>query len=77
MSFEHIGIRPARILLPAPGVKHETWACIACDQYTSEPAYWEKAYACGPASPATSTPPNRPTGKRRTPARGTRRPPSG
>ena len=44
MSFDRIGIRPARILLPAPGVKPETWACIACDQYTSEPAYWNKAY---------------------------------
>ena len=39
MSFERIGIRPAQILLPAPGVRPETWACIACDQYTSEPAY--------------------------------------
>ena len=45
MSFERIGIRPAQILLPAPGVKPETWACIACDQYTSEPEYWEKAFA--------------------------------
>lgn len=43
MSFERIGIRPAQILLPAPGVKPETWACIACDQYTSEPEYWKKA----------------------------------
>ena len=44
MAFERIGIRPAQILLPAPGVKPETWACIACDQYTSEPEYWEKAF---------------------------------
>ena len=44
MSFDRIGIRPARILLPAPSVPHETWACIACDQYTSEPEYWRKAY---------------------------------
>ena len=43
MPFEKIGIRPAQILLPAPGVHPETWACIACDQYTSEPEYWEKA----------------------------------
>ena len=42
MSFERIGIRPARILLPAPGIKPETWAWIACDQYTSEPAYWNE-----------------------------------
>ena len=47
MAFERIGIRPAQILLPAPGVKPETWACIACDQYTSEPEYWQKAFAAG------------------------------
>ena len=45
MSFDQIGIRPAEILLPAPAVRAETWACIACDQYTSEPEYWEKASA--------------------------------
>ncbi len=43
MSFDRVGIRPARILLPAPSVPRETWACIACDQYTSEPEYWQKA----------------------------------
>ena len=45
MSFDRIGLRPAQILLPAPGVRPETWSCIACDQYTSEPEYWEKAFA--------------------------------
>lgn len=43
MSFERIGIRPFQILLPASDVSRETWACIACDQYTSEPEYWRKA----------------------------------
>ena len=43
MSFEQTGIRPARILLPAHFVSRETWACIACDQYTSEPEYWRTA----------------------------------
>ena len=52
MSFERIGIRPAEILLPAPGVRPETWACIACDQYTSEPAYWDKAYAAAGDAPS-------------------------
>ena len=52
MSFERIGIRPVRILLPAPGVKPETWACIACDQYTSEPEYWEQAYAAAGEAPS-------------------------
>ena len=32
---------PADILLPREGF--EKWACVACDQFTSEPEYWEKA----------------------------------
>ena len=52
MSFDRIGIRPARILLPAPSVPHETWACIACDQYTSEPEYWRKAYEIAGSAPS-------------------------
>ena len=52
MSFDRIGIRPAEILLPAPDVKPETWACVACDQYTSEPEYWEKAYAIAGDAPS-------------------------
>ena len=52
MSFDRIGIRPAQILLPAPGVKPETWACIACDQYTSEPEYWQKAFAAAGDAPS-------------------------
>ncbi len=52
MSFESIGIRPAEILLPAPEVKPETWACVACDQYTSEPEYWKKAYAFAGDAPS-------------------------
>lgn len=43
MNFSDIAIRPADILLPAEGVRPETWACVACDQYTSQPDYWEKA----------------------------------
>jgi hypothetical protein len=28
--------------LPAPGVDLVKWAVIACDQFTSEPGYWEQ-----------------------------------
>ena len=52
MSFERVGIRPAEILLPAPGVRPETWACVACDQYTSEPEYWQHAYAAAGDAPS-------------------------
>ena len=34
--------RPAQILLPRAEIAPETWACLACDQYPSQPAYWEQ-----------------------------------
>jgi len=35
--------RLPKVLLPRPGIDLRRWAVIACDQYTSEPAYWERA----------------------------------
>ncbi|MDO5491469.1 MAG: DUF1015 family protein, partial [Bacillota bacterium] len=35
------GFSPADILLPAAG-NYETWAVVACDQFTSQPEYWER-----------------------------------
>ena len=40
MKYNH-SFSPADILLPKSDF--ESWATIACDQYTSEPEYWEKA----------------------------------
>ena len=36
---------PAHILLPDASVPLEQWGCIACDQFTSDRAYWERAAA--------------------------------
>ena len=33
----------ADILLPAAGVPLDSWACIAVDQFTSQPEYWQRA----------------------------------
>ncbi len=52
MDFERIGFQPASILLPREAVSPETWACVACDQYTSEPAYWQQADALVGAAPS-------------------------
>ena len=41
---------PADILLPKSGF--ESWACIACDQFTSQPDYWENAYALAGDAPS-------------------------
>ncbi len=35
------GIQIPKILLPRPGVDLRKWAVIACDQFTSEPEYWQ------------------------------------
>jgi hypothetical protein len=36
------GFRLPRLLLPRPGIDLHRWAVIACDQYTSEPEYWQR-----------------------------------
>lgn len=37
-----LGIDITSVLIPAKGINLEKWSAIACDQYTSEPLYWEK-----------------------------------
>ncbi|MBP3249322.1 MAG: DUF1015 domain-containing protein [Ruminococcus sp.] len=43
----------ADILLPKEGTDMEKWAVIACDQYTSEPEYWDKVEAEVGSAPST------------------------
>ena len=33
---------PADILLPDDTVEKDKWAVIACDQFTSQPDYWDE-----------------------------------
>ncbi len=42
MNFEDIGLQVPTILLPKKGTDLNKWAVVACDQYTSQPEYWEK-----------------------------------
>ena len=44
---------PAHILLPSEQVPLEQWGCIACDQFTSEPEYWEEVKKFAGDSPST------------------------
>ncbi len=41
-NFKDFGFLPADILLPKNGTDLEKFSVVACDQYTSEPEYWEK-----------------------------------
>lgn len=36
------GIHPADMYLPAPGIDQKKWAVVACDQFTSDAAYWQR-----------------------------------
>lgn len=39
--YENIGLHIPEIMLPAKGHNLCKWAVVACDQYTSQPDYWE------------------------------------
>lgn len=52
-SFEKIGIGVPEILLPEKGVDMTKWSVIACDQYTSQPEYWEDVERITRGSPST------------------------
>lgn len=41
-KLNKIGIRVPKVLLPKDGVDLNKWAVVACDQFTSEPEYWQK-----------------------------------
>ena len=40
-KFEKLGFYPAGILLPKKGTDMTKWAVVACDQFTSQPEYWQ------------------------------------
>jgi len=40
-TYESIAIGIPEILMPKAGTDFSKWAVIACDQYTSEPDYWQ------------------------------------
>jgi hypothetical protein len=52
-NYPHIGIQVPRVFLPQPGVDLNKWAVIACDQFTSQPEYWEEVEAIVGNAPST------------------------
>lgn len=53
LIWKKLGLRPARILLPASGVDLTRWAVVACDQYTSQPGYWQEVERIVGDAPST------------------------
>jgi len=40
--FESIGVKVPEVYLPNENVDWNKWAVVACDQYTSQPDYWDE-----------------------------------
>ena len=41
-NYSTIGIQVPDLLIPNPSIDLTKWAVIACDQFTSQPEYWQK-----------------------------------
>lgn len=52
-TIESIAVGIPDILLPKDGIDLSKWAVIACDQFTSEPEYWQKVSRFVGAAPST------------------------
>lgn len=53
MNFSHPALHVPTILLPSDDTNPSTWAVVACDQYTSQPDYWDRVKALVGESPST------------------------
>ncbi len=53
MLFDDIGLLAPEILLPRTGIDLRKWAVVACDQYTSQPDYWERVRDFVGTNPST------------------------
>ena len=51
-EFEGLGFAPGEILLPRD-CDLQKWAVVACDQYTSQPEYWERVERFVGSAPST------------------------
>jgi hypothetical protein len=52
-SYNDIGIQIPNIYLPRKGTNLGKWAVIACDQFTSEPEYWQEVEIIVGDAPST------------------------
>lgn len=52
-TINDVGVKVPRTLLPKPSLDHQKWAVIACDQFTSEPEYWQNVQEFVGEAPST------------------------
>jgi len=48
-----LGVGVPEILLPRKDIDYQKWAVVACDQYSSEPEYWEDVDRFVGSAPST------------------------
>lgn len=53
MNFDKIGLQVPEILLPNKGTDLTKWSIVACDQYTSQPDYWNEAKELTHSAPSS------------------------
>lgn len=53
MYENNVGVLVPNVMLPPAGTDFSKWAVVACDQYTSQPEYWEQARAYIGSAPST------------------------
>jgi hypothetical protein len=51
--IEDLGIQVPRVFLPKKGTDLSRWAVIACDQFTSQPEYWQQVEKTVGKAPST------------------------
>lgn len=52
-TWNQLGLKIPQIMLPMEGTDYGKWAVVACDQYTSDPSYWERAEEIVADAPST------------------------
>ena len=53
LHYPEIALHVPTLLLPRADIPLETWSVVACDQYTSQPEYWEEVRRIVGADPST------------------------
>lgn len=52
-NYQRLGVAVPEILLPKEGTDMSKWSVVACDQYTSQPEYWEEVEQVVGEAPST------------------------
>ncbi len=52
-NYPAVGMQIPKVLIPNKSISMEKWSVVACDQYTSQPDYWDKVNHITLNSPST------------------------